>query len=67
MNISDYKTIEVEQQGALDILWLNRPEHLNSINTPMVTELRHYFINWLKMKAPGWSLWVVAGKRFVQG
>jgi enoyl-CoA hydratase/carnithine racemase len=43
MNISDYKTIEVEQQGALDILWLNRPEHLNSINTPMVAELRHYF------------------------
>ena len=43
MDINDYKTIEVEQQGALDILWLNRPEQLNSINTPMVTELRHYF------------------------
>jgi len=43
MDIKDYKTIEIEQQDALDILWLNRPEHLNSINTPMVTELRHYF------------------------
>ena len=43
MNINDYKTIEVEPQGALDILWLNRPDQLNSINTPMVTELRHYF------------------------
>ena len=43
MDINAYKTIEIEQQGALDILWLNRPEQLNSINTPMVTELRHYF------------------------
>ena len=43
MDINDYKTIEIEQRGALDILWLNRPEQLNSINTPMVTELRHYF------------------------
>ena len=43
MDINAYKTIEIEQQGTLDILWLNRPEQLNSINTPMVTELRHYF------------------------
>ncbi len=39
----DYNTIQVEQAGALDTLWLNRPEHLNAITTEMVTELRHYF------------------------
>jgi len=39
----NYETIEIEQDGAIDWLWLNRPEALNSINTQMVTELRHYF------------------------
>ena len=38
-----YETIEVIKDGAIDWLWLNRPEALNSINTQMVTDLRHYF------------------------
>ena len=38
----NYETIEIEQDGAIDWLWLNRPEALNSINTQMVAELRHY-------------------------
>jgi len=39
----DYQTISIEKQGPVDHLWLDRPEVLNAINTPMVTELRDYF------------------------
>ena len=39
----EYETIEVIKDGAIDWLWLNRPDALNSINTQMVTDLRHYF------------------------
>lgn len=38
-----YETIQLEKRGAVDWLTLNRPEALNAINTPMVTELRDYF------------------------
>ncbi len=38
-----YETLRVEKQGQVDWLTLNRPEALNAINTPMVTELRDYF------------------------
>jgi enoyl-CoA hydratase/carnithine racemase len=38
-----YETIAVESDGQVDWLTLNRPESLNAINTPMVTELRDYF------------------------
>jgi enoyl-CoA hydratase/carnithine racemase len=38
-----YATITVEKKGQVDWLTLNRPESLNAINTPMVTELRDYF------------------------
>lgn len=41
--MSQYETIEIEKRGQVDWLTLNRPEALNSINTPMVTELRDYF------------------------
>ena len=41
--MSDYETITVEKKGQVDWLTLNRPEALNSITTPMVTELRDYF------------------------
>lgn len=41
--MSDYQTIKIEKQGQVDWLTLNRPEALNAINTPMVTELRDYF------------------------
>ncbi len=43
MGMTPYETIAVEQRGAVDWLTLNRPESLNAINTPMVTELRDYF------------------------
>jgi enoyl-CoA hydratase/carnithine racemase len=41
--LSDYQTISIEKKGQVDWLTLNRPEALNSITTPMVTELRDYF------------------------
>jgi len=40
-----YQTISVEKTGQVDRVTLNRPESLNAINTPMVTELRDYFGN----------------------
>jgi enoyl-CoA hydratase/carnithine racemase len=43
MSTIAYETIEVERDGAVDWLTLNRPEALNSINTQMVTDLRSYF------------------------
>ena len=41
--MSDYDTLLVEKRGQIDWLTLNRPNALNAINTPMVTELRDYF------------------------
>lgn len=41
--MSEYETITVEKRGQVDWLTLNRPESLNAITTPMVTELRDYF------------------------
>ena len=41
--MSEYETIVIEKRGQVDWLTLNRPEALNAITTPMVTELRDYF------------------------
>lgn len=41
--MSAYETIKIEKKGQVDWLTLNRPESLNAIDTPMVTELRDYF------------------------
>ena len=41
--MTEYETISIEKRGQVDWLTLNRPEVLNAINTPMVTELRDYF------------------------
>ncbi len=43
MSETNYETILVEHEDGVDHLTLNRPEALNSINTQMVTDLRHYF------------------------
>ena len=43
MTAAQYDTIDIEHRGQVDWLTLNRPEALNSINTQMVTDLRHYF------------------------
>ena len=42
-SMSEYETIVIEKRGQVDWLTLNRPEALNAITTPMVTELRDYF------------------------
>ena len=52
MQLDQYETLSVERDGALDILWLNRPENLNAITTQMVTELRHYLIIYPKTIKP---------------
>ena len=41
--MSDYETIRIDKEGPVDWLTLNRPESLNAINVPMVSELRDYF------------------------
>ncbi|MEM7100988.1 MAG: enoyl-CoA hydratase/isomerase family protein [Pseudomonadota bacterium] len=43
MSVTEYETLRIEHDGAVDWLVLNRPEALNSINTQMVTDLRDYF------------------------
>ncbi len=37
----DYSVIEVEHQGHVAILWLNRPDKLNAFNPPMWDEIPH--------------------------
>jgi enoyl-CoA hydratase/carnithine racemase len=41
--VTEYQTIRIDKEGAVDWLTLNRPESLNAINVTMVTELRDYF------------------------
>ena len=43
--MTNYTTIKVEKKNGVDWLTLNRPDALNAIDTPMVTELRDYFGN----------------------
>ncbi|MFP6835515.1 MAG: enoyl-CoA hydratase-related protein [Pseudomonadales bacterium] len=43
MGATEFETIIVEKKGQVDWVTLNRPESLNAINTPMVTDLRDYF------------------------
>ena len=43
--MTDYTTIKVEKKNGVYWLTLNRPDALNAIDTPMVTELRDYFGN----------------------
>lgn len=33
--------IQIEQRGAVRLLWLNRPEALNAFTAPMLVQLRH--------------------------
>jgi enoyl-CoA hydratase len=37
--VSDYKTILVEQRGAVTLVTLNRPQALNALNSEVLTEL----------------------------
>ena len=37
MQLDQYETLSLERDGALDKLWLNRPEALNAITTQTVS------------------------------
>jgi enoyl-CoA hydratase/carnithine racemase len=41
----DYQTIEIEREGQMEWLSLNRPDELNAINPRMCDELQDYFLN----------------------
>lgn len=36
-----YEHVQVERQGAIATLWLNRPERLNALHAPLMRELTH--------------------------
>jgi enoyl-CoA hydratase/carnithine racemase len=65
--MSEYETIQVEKRGQVDWLTLNRPEALNSINTPMVTELRDYFGGLIEDKETRIVVMRGAGRAFCAG
>ena len=67
MQIDQYETISVERNGAVDTLWLDRPDALNAITTPMVTELRHYFDQLLENDQTRVVLMGGRGKAFCAG
>lgn len=67
MQIEDYETLAVERDGPVDTLWLNRPNELNAITTPMVTELRHYFDHLLENQQTRVVLMGGKGKAFCAG
>ena len=67
MQIEDYETLAVERDGPVDTLWLNRPNELNAITTPMVSELRHYFDHLLENQQTRVVLMGGKGKAFCAG
>ncbi|MBV1906410.1 MAG: enoyl-CoA hydratase/isomerase family protein [Pseudomonadales bacterium] len=65
--MTEYKTITVKKKGQVDWLTLNRPEALNSINTPMVTELRDYFAQLAEDRHTRVVVFSGAGRAFCAG
>ncbi|MBC8270494.1 MAG: enoyl-CoA hydratase/isomerase family protein [Gammaproteobacteria bacterium] len=65
--MTDYTTIKVEKENGVDWLTLNRPEALNAIDTPMVTELRDYFGNLQEDRDTRIVVMQGAGKAFCAG
>lgn len=62
-----YETIEVNHDGGVDYLTLNRPEALNSINAQIVTDLRHYFSSLLENTDTRVVVMAGAGRAFCAG
>ena len=67
MQLDQYETLSVERDGAVDTLWLNRPESLNAITTLMVKELRHYFDHLTENDQTRVVLMAGRGKAFCAG
>ena len=65
--MTDYTTIKVEKKNGVDWLTLNRPDALNAIDTPMVTELRDYFGNLQEDRDTRIVVMQGAGKAFCAG
>jgi enoyl-CoA hydratase/carnithine racemase len=65
--MSEYETIVIEKRGQVDWLTLNRPESLNAITTPMVTELRDYFGGLMEDKDTRIVVMRGAGRAFCAG
>lgn len=65
--MSGYETIQIEKRGQVDWLTLNRPEALNSISTPMVTELRDYFGELMEDRGTRIVVMRGAGRAFCAG
>ena len=62
-----YETISIEKRGQVDWLTLNRPDSLNAINTPMVTELRDYFDSLMENQETRIVVMRGAGRAFCAG
>lgn len=67
ISLSEYQTIIIEKKGQVDWLTLNRPEALNSITTPMVTELRDYFAGLVEDRHTRIVVMRGAGRAFCAG
>jgi enoyl-CoA hydratase/carnithine racemase len=65
--VNSFETISVEKRGQVDWLTLNRPESLNAITTPMVTELRDYFGGLIEDKDTRIVVMKGAGRAFCAG
>ena len=57
---ADYTTIEVERQGSVVWVWLNRPNSRNAMNRAMIAELLDLFT---RLRADGGARVVVIGGR----
>ena len=65
--MTNYTTTKVEKNKGMDCLTLNRPDALNAIDTPMVTELRDYFGNLQEDRDTRIVVMQGAGKAFCAG
>lgn len=65
--MAEFETLTVEKRGQVDWLTLNRPDSLNAINTPMVTELRDYFGSLMEDKETRIVVMRGAGRAFCAG
>ncbi|MFT7654160.1 MAG: enoyl-CoA hydratase/carnithine racemase [Candidatus Azotimanducaceae bacterium] len=63
----NYETLEVRHDAGVDYLTLNRPEALNSLNTQMVTDLRHYFSSLMENATTRVVVMRGAGRAFCAG
>ena len=64
---SNYETLKIEKEGAVDWLTLDRPESRNAITLTMATELRDYFGGLFEDESVRIVVMRGAGKSFCAG